>query len=112
MSYYAVTREAGTAWADGGIAVQSATNDHAGFINTLADEQFVLLAGPLAGTEQGRLRLLLIVSAGSEAESRGRLAADPWAISGQLEITRIEPWDVFVGVERLGLAQPASVEAA
>jgi uncharacterized protein YciI len=112
MSYFAVIREAGAAWSDGGIAEQPAVDDHAGFMNALAEEQFVLLAGPVAGTEQGRLRVLLVVRADSEAEIRQRLADDPWAISGQLEITSIEAWNVFVGAERLVPAQPAAVTPA
>ena len=47
-------------------------------MNALADEGFVLFAGPLAGTEHGRLRALLIVNADSEAEIHRRLADDPW----------------------------------
>lgn len=53
MSYFAVTREAGPAWTDGGIGAQPAINDHAAFMNALADEGFILFAGPLAGTESG-----------------------------------------------------------
>jgi len=112
VGYYAMTREAGTAWAEGAIAGQYAISEHHGFMSALAEEQFVLLAGPLAGTEQGRLRVLLVVRADSEAEIRQRLADDPWAISGQLEITSIEPWNVFVGAERLVSAQPAAITAA
>ena len=71
-------------------------------MNALADEGFVLFAGPLAGTETGRLRVLLIV----DAEQRGR---DPTAASpttpgsrtDRLVITSIEPWNVIVGAERL-----------
>jgi uncharacterized protein YciI len=111
MSYFAVIREAGAAWSDGGIAARPAVDDHAGFMNALAEEQFALLAGPRAGTEQGRLRVLLVVRADSDAEIRQRLADDPWAISGQLEITSIEPWNVFVGAQRLVPAQPAAVTA-
>jgi uncharacterized protein YciI len=76
-------------------------SDHAAFMNALADEGLVLFAGPLAGTEGGRLRALLIISAHSEDEIRRRLANDPWTISGHLEVTSIEPWSVFVGAERL-----------
>jgi uncharacterized protein YciI len=81
-------------------------------MNALAVEQFALLAGPVAGTEQGRLRVLLVVRADSEAEIRQRLADDPWTTSGQLEVTSIEPWNVIVGAQRLVSAQPAAVTAA
>jgi uncharacterized protein YciI len=108
MSYFAVIREAGTAWSDGGINSQPAMDDHATFMNALAHDDFVLLAGPLSDTEQGRLRVLLIVDARSEAEIRRRLADDPWTIAGRLEITSIEPWKAFVGAERLTSSQTAA----
>jgi uncharacterized protein YciI len=101
MSHFAVIREAGPGWTDGGIAGQPAVNDHAGFMNALADDGFVLFAGPLAGTENGRLRALLIVDAETEDEIRGRLADDPWAHADRLAITSIEPWNLIVGAQRL-----------
>ena len=67
----------------------------------LADEGFVLFAGPLAGSEHERLRALLIVSADGEDGIRQRLADDPWTQADRLVITSIEPWNVFVGAERL-----------
>ena len=101
MSYFAVIREAGPGWSDGGIAGQPAVNDHAGFMNALADEGFVLFAGPLAGTESRRLRALLIVDAETEDEIRRRLADDPWVHTDRLVITSIEPWNLIVGAQRL-----------
>jgi uncharacterized protein YciI len=102
MNCFAVIREAGDAWSDGGIVAQPAVDDHARFMNALADEGFVHLAGPLAGSEQGRLRVLLIVEAADAEEIRRRLADDPWATSDHLHITSIEPWSVLVGATRLG----------
>jgi uncharacterized protein YciI len=109
MSHYVVNREAGPGWTDGeGIATQPALGDHAAFMNALADEGFVLFGGPLAGSELGRVRALLIVSAGSEEEILGRLADDPWVPTGQIVTTSIEPWNIFVGAERLFSAQASS----
>jgi uncharacterized protein YciI len=101
MSRYAVTRIAGPAWTDGGTAAQSAVGDHAAFMNALADDGFVQLAGPLAGTENGRLRALVIVNAESEEEIHRRLANDPWTLSEHLHTADIEPWNILVGSERL-----------
>jgi uncharacterized protein YciI len=101
VSAFIVIREAGPAWQDGGIAEQPALSDHAAFMNALAEGQVVLAAGPLAGTEQGRIRALLIINANDEADIHSRLADDPWTISGQLRITSVEPWNVFVGAKRL-----------
>ena len=67
----------------------------------------VLAAGPLAGSEQARIRALLIVEAADEADVRRRLADDPWTISGQLRITSVEPWNVFVGAQRLATGDAA-----
>jgi uncharacterized protein YciI len=75
--------------------------DHTGFMNALAAEGFVLFAGPLAGTESGRLRVLLIVDAESDDDIRDRLAEDPWAHRDRLVIRSIEPWNLIVGAERL-----------
>ena len=70
MSYFVVSPEAGPSWTDGGIEAQPAIGYHAAFMNALADESFVLFAGPLDRTEQGRLRALLIVHADGEDEVR------------------------------------------
>jgi uncharacterized protein YciI len=113
MSYFAVIREAGPSWADGkGIFEQPAVSDHAAFLNALADDGFVLFGGPLAGTEHGRVRALLIVDADSEAEIHRRLAADPWVPTEQLVTTSIEPWNILVGAERVATAHAASGAAA
>jgi uncharacterized protein YciI len=101
MSHYAVIREAGPGWTNGGIADQPDVAGHAAFMNGLADEGFVLFAGPLAGSEKARLRALLIVDTDSEDEIRHRLAADPWVRTDRLVITSIEPWSLLVGAERL-----------
>jgi uncharacterized protein YciI len=104
MSLYCVIREAGPGFLDGGIAAQPDVADHAAFMNALAEEGVVLFAGPLAGTETSRLRALLIMSAGGEDEIRHRLDDDPWVLTGRLVITRIEPWQVIVGAERLAVS--------
>jgi uncharacterized protein len=104
MSYYAVVREAGPGWNAGGIGAQPDVADHAAFMNGLADEGVVVFAGPLAGSETGRLRALLIVNAGDEEEIRRHLAGDPWGRLDRLVITSIEPWNLMVGAERLAAA--------
>ncbi len=108
MSLFAVTREAGPGWTDGkGAFEQSGVNDHAAFMNDLATEGVVLFAGPLAGSEVDRIRVLLIADADSETDIERRLADDPWELTQQLVTTSVEPWILFVGAERLS-AQPAA----
>lgn len=101
MSLFSVTREAGPGFLAGGIAAQPDVADHAAFMNGLADEGLILFAGPLAGTETGRLRVLLIMSTDDEDDIRHRLHDDPWVRTDRLVITSIERWNVIVGAERL-----------
>ena len=101
MSLFAVIREAGPAWQAGGIFQQPSVTEHAAFMNTLADQRFVLFGGPLAGTEQGHVRVLLVVEADSEAAIHRLLGDDPWAATGQLRTVSVEPWQILVGAERL-----------
>jgi uncharacterized protein YciI len=105
VSLFAVTREAGAAWNAGGIFQQPAVTEHATFLSGLAEQDFVLFGGPLAGTEAGRVRVLLIVNAESEAEIERRLADDPWVPTDQLRTVSIEPWKILVGAELLANAQ-------
>ena len=101
MTIYSVIREAGPGFIDGGIAAQPDVADHAAFMNALAEEGLILFAGPLAGTETGRLRALLIMSADGEDEIRRRLQDDPWVRTDRLMLRSIEPWNVIVGADRL-----------
>jgi uncharacterized protein YciI len=102
MSIYAVIREAGPAWSDGkGAFEQPGVNEHDAFMNTLAAEGFIQFAGPLAGSEHGRIRVLLIVDAASVSDIHRRLADDPWAAAQRLVTKSVEPWNLLVGAERL-----------
>jgi uncharacterized protein YciI len=62
-----------------------------------------VFAGPLAGTEHERVRVLLIVNAEDEDEINRQLADDPWVPTGQLVTVKIEPWQILVAAERLTL---------
>jgi uncharacterized protein YciI len=108
MSYFVVIRDAGPAWTDGkGAFEQPGVDEHAAFMNTLGDEGIVVFAGPLAGSEHGRIRVLLIINAHSETVIHDHLGADPWAQAQRLVTTSIEPWNLFVGADRLSAAQIA-----
>jgi uncharacterized protein YciI len=107
MSLYAVTRQAGLGWTEGSAFEQPEVGEHAAFMNALSDEGFVLFAGPLAGSERDRIRVLLIADAASEGDVRSRLADDPWAHSQRLVTTTIEPWTLLVGAQRVE-ARPAA----
>jgi uncharacterized protein YciI len=108
MSLFAVTREAGPSWTDGkGAFEQPAVDDHAAFMNKLADEGFVLFAGPLAGSERDRIRVLLIAEAATESDVHRRLSDDPWERTQRLVTTSVEPWNLLLGADRLA-ARPAA----
>ena len=108
MGYFVVIRDAGPGWTDpNGAFEQPGVNEHAAFMNALADEGVVLFAGPLGGSEAGRIRALVIIDAASEAVIHDRLAADPWTLAERLVTTSIEPWNLFVGAERLAAAPVA-----
>jgi uncharacterized protein YciI len=98
VGYFVVTRDAGPGWtARRGAFEQPEANDHAAFMNNLAEGGFLVLAGPLAGSESGRIRVLLMARAETEAEVTDRLADDPWARSQRLVTTRVESWIPVVG---------------
>jgi len=66
MSLFAVTREAGPSWTDGkGAFEQPGVDEHVAFMSSLADEGSVLFAGPLAGSESGRIRIRILLIAGA-----------------------------------------------
>jgi uncharacterized protein YciI len=94
VSYFVVTREPGPAW-DRACAMtdQVGWPEHAGFMNQLVAEGFVLLGGPVGGGE----RVLLVVRASSEAAIRARIATDPWTPLRLLPIVRIDPWQILLG---------------
>jgi uncharacterized protein YciI len=105
MSFFAVTRTAGPGWVDGkGAFEQPGVNDHATFMNALAEQGSVLFAGPLAGSESGRVRVLLIMEVADEADVHRVLADDPWALAERILVGSVEAWNVFVGAQRLAAA--------
>jgi uncharacterized protein YciI len=102
MSLFAVSREAGPAWMEGkGAFDQPGVSEHAAFMGALSDEGLILFAGPLAGTEGGRIRVLLIADAANEVDILQRLADDPWELTERITTTSIEPWTLLVGAHRL-----------
>ncbi|HEX9415910.1 MAG TPA: hypothetical protein VF895_04315 [Gaiellaceae bacterium] len=92
--YFAVMRESGEAWDDSReLTEQERWDEHAAFMNSLVDEGFVLLGGPVGGGP----RTLLIVRADSEQAIHDRLDADPWTPMRMLRIASIEPWNILLG---------------
>jgi uncharacterized protein YciI len=99
MAYYAVTREPGVAWdTSRSMREQDAWDEHAAFMETLADEGLVVLGGPL---EDGAV--LLIVDAEGEDEIQARLSHDPWTSMDLLPITEVQRWQILLGDEGVPL---------
>lgn len=91
---FAVLRTRGGAWEPSvPLEKQQAWDAHARFMDSLAEEGFVILVGPLEGT----LDFLLIARAASVHEIVQRLAADPWTTLDLLRQTRIDPWILRIG---------------
>jgi uncharacterized protein YciI len=68
---------------------QSDWDAHAAFMDSLVDDGFIVLGGPLADEE----RVVHAIEAASEHEIRTTLARDPWSES-HLRIDTIEPWTI------------------
>jgi uncharacterized protein YciI len=93
MANFAVRLVHGTGWdTSRPIRSQDAWDEHAAFMDGLVDEGFIILGGPVADGEQ----TLHVVEAADENEIRARLAQDPWAAAGLLQIGTVEPWALWL----------------
>ncbi|MBO0838630.1 MAG: hypothetical protein J2P28_24380 [Actinobacteria bacterium] len=92
--YYLVEMVNGPAWDDSRPRrEQAGWDDHAGFMDGLAKEGFVVLGGPFG---EGEGDGALLVTAGqSEDDVRARLAADPWRDT-VLTLKSIRPWSIWL----------------
>lgn len=100
--YYLVSLAKGPAWnCSRGRREQQGWDEHAAFMDGLAEEGFVVLGGPV-GEGEGE-NVLHVVNAESEAAIRARLAEDPWA-GDLLTIKSVQPWSVWL---RSPLAHPS-----
>jgi uncharacterized protein len=92
--YYLVVRGKGPSWDHTRARrEQAGWNEHAAFMDGLADEGFVVLGGPV-GEGDGE-DTLQVVDAESEDAVRARLGEDPWG-EDMLETKSIEPWQVWL----------------
>jgi uncharacterized protein YciI len=94
MTYYAVERAKGPAWDHSRARrEQEGWDEHAAFMDALAEEGFVILGGPL-GEGDGD-NALLIVEAPDEATIHARLADDPWP-DEMLTTSSVRRWSVLL----------------
>ena len=93
MTYFVVTRVPGPAWdAARGMREQERWDDHAAFMDGLAEEGFVVLGGSLGDGA----RFMHVVDAGSTEEVAARFEADPWP-EAMLRLASVEPWEILLG---------------
>ncbi len=94
MGYHLLRFTRGPAWDHSrSRREQSGWDEHAAYLDCLADHGVVVLGGPVGagdGTDS-----VLVVDAYDEAAVRALFAADPWA-STLLTIKTIEPWTIWL----------------
>lgn len=89
-TFLVMLRRSGPLWdASRPMEEQSDWREHASFMDTLVDEGFVVLGGPLADEH----RVVLVVEAESEDAIRATLARDPWSET-HLGVDTIERWTI------------------
>jgi uncharacterized protein YciI len=71
---------------------QDGFEEHAAFMDSLVEDGFIVLGGPVAGERD----TLHAIEAPSEEAVRERLAEDNWAQNGMLQIKSIEPWTILL----------------
>lgn len=90
---FVLIRERGPNWDHArGLREQDGWEEHAAFMEVLAEKGFIHLGGPL-----GDDRVLHVIVAGGEDEIRDRLAADPWEPMELLRNVSVERWHVLLG---------------
>jgi uncharacterized protein YciI len=93
VANFALTLVHGKGWDDSlGIREQQEWKAHAAFMDDLVADGFILLGGPVGDGQQ----TLHVVEARDENEVRRRLAQDPWARAGLLEVGSIRPWALWL----------------
>ena len=93
MSAFVIVRVRGPAWDDRRpMREQDGWDEHARFMDGLADAGFIVLGG-LLGTDERRF--LHLCDAPDEAAIRARLDADPWT-PHMLELETVEPWEILL----------------
>lgn len=98
MANFALTLVRGPNWDESrGIREQPGWHEHAAFMDGLVDDGFVLLGGPVGDRRQ----TLHVIQAADEQEIRRRLAEDPWAHAGLLEVGSIQPWALWLDFRKI-----------
>ncbi len=98
LIYYAVLRERGENWnARIPMRQQEQWEQHAAFMDALAEDGFVILGGPLG---DGKEKFLHIVVAENEQAIAARLAGDPWTPLRLLRTASVERWEILLNASK------------
>jgi hypothetical protein len=90
VAYFVVLRRIGPQWDPARpMEEQSGWDEHAAYMDSLVQDGFVVLGGPLAD----EVRVVLAIEAASENEVRATLADDPWSGS-HLVVDTVESWTI------------------
>ena len=93
MVFFAVRLERGGPWDwSRDLREQEGFGEHARFMDSLVDDGFIVLGGPLGSDRE----ILHAISASSEKDVRARLTEDSWAQNGMLTIKSVEPWTILL----------------
>ena len=91
--FFAVRLERGGPWEwSRDLREQDGWEEHARFMDSLVEDGFIVLGGPLAAGRE----ILHAVRAPSESAVREQLAKDSWAQNGMLTVTSVEPWTILL----------------
>jgi uncharacterized protein YciI len=97
VALFALTEVSGPNWdASRERREQDGWDEHAAFMDSLAEDGFVVLGGPIG---DGR-DVLLVVEAADEHQVKARLDDDPWFAMGILRIAEIRPWTIWLDGRR------------
>jgi uncharacterized protein YciI len=103
MAHFAVRLVHGSGWdSTRQTRDQDGWDEHAAFMEGLVDQGFIILGGPVGSGAQ----TLHVVEAADEGEITARLAGDPWASAGLLEVGSIERWALWLDGRGRNVAVP------
>jgi len=92
--FFVLERRRGPKWDPSApVEGQSGWDEHAAFMDGLAEDGFVVMGGPTGTGEDDNT--FHVVDAPDEAAIRQRLAEDPWA-NDLLIVHSIRPWTVWL----------------
>ena len=95
LDYFLVTELPGPSWDHSRPRrEQDGWDEHAAFIDGLAEQAVIVLGGPLGDPDFGPA--LLIFAAESENEVHAHLSEDPW-VNTILRVESVRRWSIWIG---------------